>query len=467
MSKATGVPLAKAAARIAVGQSIAQLRADGLLPASGDTAELPVGAAMSVKEAVMPFGRFHGVDSVLGPECVRPVKSWGSTPTSGPLTPSRSPVPTSGLPMSGRAIITVANRDKRSMIFPVKRLSDLGFEILATQGTADVLRRNGLKATVLRKHADGIGPNGEPTTVGSILAGEVDLVVNTRWGPADARTVTTSARRPWSRGFLASRRSRGWRLRCRDRGAEDRTRGECAFRSTRRTSRPSGQRNDRASRRGDPQRSSRWPLLADVVRGPGIADGFRPGHFVAIAVDDAHILRRAFSIRSASTKAGGALQIIVSPKGPGTKWLVERRPGDLINVIAPLGKPSACPPNRCPAYWWVGAAGGALFELACQLRARGCPVEIIVGAGDAQRLYGVVEARRVSDAVHVTTDDGSAGEHGRSPIRYGGFWPADIRRSMPAVRWECCRPFRRSAPNSGPWRSARSRSPWPAVSACV
>jgi carbamoyl-phosphate synthase large subunit len=197
VSKATGVALAKAAARIAVGQTIEQLRADGLLPAVGDGAQLPVGAAMSVKEAVMPFGRFHGVDSVLGPEMRSTGEVMGIDADFGTAyAKSQSGAYSSGLPTSGRAIITVANRDKRSMIFPVKRLSDLGFEILATQGTADVLRRNGLKATVLRKHADGIGPNGEPTTVASILAGDVDLVVNTPLGTgarADGYDIRTAA----------------------------------------------------------------------------------------------------------------------------------------------------------------------------------------------------------------------------------------------------------------------------------
>ena len=146
---------------------------------------------------------------------------------------------------------------------------------------------------------------------------------------------------------------------------------------------------------------------------PGIADGFRPGHFVAIAVDDAHILRRAFSIRSASTKAGGALQIIVSPKGPGTRWLVDRRPGDMINVIAPLGQPFRMPTQAVDCVLVGGGYGVApLFELASQLRARGSGVDIVVGAATAEKLYGVVEARRVSDAVHVTTDDGTAGEQG-------------------------------------------------------
>ena len=197
VSKATGVPLAKAAARIAVGESIAGLRAERLLPTTGDGADLPVGSAMAVKEAVMPFGRFHGVDTVLGPEMRSTGEVMGIDADFGTaFAKSQSGAYSSGLPLSGRAIITVANRDKRSMIFPVKRLSDLGFEILATKGTADVLRRNGLKATVLRKNAEGVGPNGEPTTVGSILAGEVDLVVNTPVGTGarvDGYDIRTAA----------------------------------------------------------------------------------------------------------------------------------------------------------------------------------------------------------------------------------------------------------------------------------
>jgi carbamoyl-phosphate synthase large subunit len=86
------------------------------------------------------------------------------------------------LPVKGRAFVSVANRDKRSMIFPVKRLADLGFEIWATEGTAEVLRRNGVRAKIVRKHGDGPGPSGEPTVVTRILAGEVDLIVNTPFG---------------------------------------------------------------------------------------------------------------------------------------------------------------------------------------------------------------------------------------------------------------------------------------------
>ena len=197
VSKATGVPLAKAAARIAVGETIQDLRADGLLPREGDATNLPLGAPMAVKEAVMPFGRFHGVDTVLGPEMRSTGEVMGIDSDFGTaFAKSQSGAYSSGLPTTGRAIITVANRDKRSMIFPVKRLADLGFEILATSGTAEVLARNGLKATVLRKNADGVGPNGEPTTVGSILAGEVDLIVNTPVGTGarvDGYDIRTAA----------------------------------------------------------------------------------------------------------------------------------------------------------------------------------------------------------------------------------------------------------------------------------
>jgi carbamoyl-phosphate synthase large subunit len=86
------------------------------------------------------------------------------------------------LPLSGRVFVSMANRDKRTMVFPVKRLADLGYEILATQGTAEVLRRNGVSATVVRKHSEGDGPDGERTIVGKILDGDVQIVVNTPHG---------------------------------------------------------------------------------------------------------------------------------------------------------------------------------------------------------------------------------------------------------------------------------------------
>lgn len=86
------------------------------------------------------------------------------------------------LPVRGRAFVSVADRDKRAMVFPVKRLADLGFEVWATEGTAEVLRRNGVRATIVRKHSDGPGPRGEPDIVARILDGQVDLIVNTPFG---------------------------------------------------------------------------------------------------------------------------------------------------------------------------------------------------------------------------------------------------------------------------------------------
>jgi carbamoyl-phosphate synthase large subunit len=183
VAKATGVPLAKAAARVSLGATIVQLRAEGLLPEWGDGGTLPIGAPIAVKEAVLPFGRFSGVDTVLGPEMRSTGEVMGIDADFGSaFAKSQTAAYSSGLPTSGRAFVSVANRDKRSMVFPVKRLADLGFEILATEGTAEVLRRNGLKATVLRKLHHGRGANGEPTTVDAILAGEIDLIVNTPYG---------------------------------------------------------------------------------------------------------------------------------------------------------------------------------------------------------------------------------------------------------------------------------------------
>ncbi|HEX5295748.1 MAG TPA: carbamoyl-phosphate synthase large subunit, partial [Streptosporangiaceae bacterium] len=183
VSKATAVPLAKAAARIMLGATVAGLRAEGMLQATGDGGGLPLDAPVAVKEAVLPFGRFRdpsgqGVDTVLGPEMRSTGEVMGIDVVFGTAYAKSQAAVYGSLPVQGRAFVSVANRDKRSMIFPVKRLADLGFEIWATEGTAEVLRRNGVRAKIVRKHGDGPGPDGEPTVVTRILAGEVDLIVN-------------------------------------------------------------------------------------------------------------------------------------------------------------------------------------------------------------------------------------------------------------------------------------------------
>jgi carbamoyl-phosphate synthase large subunit len=183
VSKATGVPLAKAAARIMLGASIAELRAEGLLPATGDGGETPPGAPVAVKEAVLPFKRFRtpagkGMDSLLGPEMKSTGEVMGIDTAFGHAFAKSQAAAFGSLPVSGRVLVTVANRDKRGMIFPVKRLADLGFEIVATAGTGEVLRRHGIDCTLVSKHYEGNGGD----AVSIIAAGEVALVINTPQG---------------------------------------------------------------------------------------------------------------------------------------------------------------------------------------------------------------------------------------------------------------------------------------------
>ncbi|GGL20898.1 carbamoyl-phosphate synthase large subunit [Planomonospora parontospora] len=182
VSKATAVPLAKAAARVMMGATVAQLRAEGMLPASGDGGTMPLDAPIAVKEAVLPFNRFRGVDTILGPEMRSTGEVMGIDAFFGTAYAKSQAAAYGSLPTKGRAFVSVANRDKRAMIFPVKALADLGFEILATEGTAEVLRRNGVHAKIVRKQSDGPGPDGEPTIGRRILDGEVDLIVNTPFG---------------------------------------------------------------------------------------------------------------------------------------------------------------------------------------------------------------------------------------------------------------------------------------------
>jgi carbamoyl-phosphate synthase large subunit len=182
VSKATAVPLAKAAARIMLGTSIAALRAEGVLLAHGDGGDLPADAPIAVKEAVLPFHRFRtpegqGVDSLLGPEMKSTGEVMGIDAVFGQAFAKSQAAAYGSLPTSGRVFVSVANRDKRAMVFPAKRLADLGFEVLATRGTANTLRRNGIPCTVVRKHFEGAD-----NIVDLINAGQVDMIINTPYG---------------------------------------------------------------------------------------------------------------------------------------------------------------------------------------------------------------------------------------------------------------------------------------------
>ncbi|KAF4409141.1 carbamoyl-phosphate synthase large subunit [Streptomyces lycii] len=200
-SKATAVPLAKAAARISLGATVAELRAEGMLPKTGDGGTLPLDAPISVKEAVMPWSRFRdasgrGVDTVLGPEMRSTGEVMGIDSVFGSAYAKSQAGAYGALPTKGRAFVSVANRDKRAMIFPARELVALGFELLATSGTAEVLRRNGIATTVVRKQYEGEGPGGEKTIVQLIHDGDVDLIVNTPYGTGgrlDGYEIRTAA----------------------------------------------------------------------------------------------------------------------------------------------------------------------------------------------------------------------------------------------------------------------------------
>ena len=206
VSKALGITLAKAAALVMVGKSIDELVAGGHLPATDGT-HIPETTAISVKEAVLPFKRFatkegRFVDSLLGPE-MRSTGEVMGIDVDFPTAFAKSQAAAgSALPTSGKIFISVADRDKHQVILPVRRLFQLGYEILATAGTASILKRHGIPVRIVRKHSgDDQAPEG-PTIVDLILAGEVDVVVNTPSGSSarkdgyEIRAATTAADAP-------------------------------------------------------------------------------------------------------------------------------------------------------------------------------------------------------------------------------------------------------------------------------
>jgi carbamoyl-phosphate synthase large subunit len=183
VSKATGNPLAKCAALIATGKRISELRDSKLLPASGDGRANGV----SVKEAVLPWNRFRrvdgkGVDAVLGPEMKSTGEVMGIANTFGEAYSKSQSAAFGALPKSGRVFISLSDADKSDAITPVKELISLGFQIVTTQGTHNFFLQHGIDSVVVRKHSEGKGPNGEPTSVDLINKGEVNLVINTPLG---------------------------------------------------------------------------------------------------------------------------------------------------------------------------------------------------------------------------------------------------------------------------------------------
>ena len=192
VSKATGVHLAKAASRIMMGATLAELREEGMIPTDYDGGSLPLDHPIAVKEAVLPFNRFRRedgtmLDTLLSPEMKSTGEVMGLAGNFGAAYAKAEAAAFGELPTEGRIFVSVANRDKRTLIFPIQRLASLGFTLLATEGTAAMLRRNGIECeTVLKASAVREGAAGR-SIVDLILDGEVDLILNTPAGSSGAR----------------------------------------------------------------------------------------------------------------------------------------------------------------------------------------------------------------------------------------------------------------------------------------
>ena len=177
-----------------------------------------------------------------------------------------------------------------------------------------------------------------------------------------------------------------------------------------------------------------------TLTSPGIADGVRPGQFVSVAVggpDSPMVTRRAFSIHSvhhSSAKEAQTLDLVISPVGRGSSWLASRQPGEVVDVITPLGKGFALPLDPVPCLLVAGGYGSApMAFLASELAARGCQVDVIFGASTESKLFGTLEAKRIATHFRVTTDDGSAGLRGR----VSDAMPELIAKSSTMVVYAC------------------------------
>jgi dihydroorotate dehydrogenase electron transfer subunit len=172
-----------------------------------------------------------------------------------------------------------------------------------------------------------------------------------------------------------------------------------------------------------------------VLEAPEIAGDVKPGHFVAVAVGgvgSGMLLRRAFSIHRAT--AGHSIEIVFAPHGQGTQWLATCQPGDVLDIVAPLGKPFALPRQPVGCVLVAGGYGSApMMMLAEQLKELGCQVEVVLGAATADKLFGVLESKTVADVVTVTTDDGSSGVRGRVT----DVLPDAIKRSGAKAVYAC------------------------------
>ena len=356
---------------------------------------------------MLPFARFPGADSLLGPEMRSTGEVLGLDARFGAAFAKSQEAAYGALPAKGVAFLSVRNADKRAIVLPAKRLADLGFTLVATTGTAGVLRRNGVEATIVRK-----GHEGPDNVVDRIRAGEIDLVVNTPAGPGasedgyDIRIAAVAADIPCITtlsgltavvqgiearlaGDLAVRPLQAWH------GADEPVRELCEVLERRRVG----------------------GYQALTLAAPQIAETARPGQFVHLLAgeDRSFPLRRPFSHPPGRAARGpghrrGSCSTSSGP-GPGpwpgcgpTTW--STRSARWAGPFDPPEAPAGC--------LLVGGGYGTapLFFLATELRARRCRVDFVIGAATAGRLLDAMEAERLGHSLTVTTDDGSAGRRG-------------------------------------------------------
>ncbi|HEV3187912.1 MAG TPA: ATP-grasp domain-containing protein, partial [Acidimicrobiales bacterium] len=221
VAKATGVPLAQVAVRVMMGHSLASLRAEGVVPSS-----TPVPNYVSVKEAVLPFSRFPGVDTVLGPEMRSTGEVMGIGESFGIAFAKSQMAAGTRLPDAGQVFLSLADRDKVAGLELARQLVSLGFRLAATVGTAGYLRAHEVSVDTLVGKV-GLGDLAVDA-VKMIASGEVQMVVNTPSG-SSARSDGAAIRgacvshgvacvTTLSAGFAAAKgiadtRAKGWRVR--------------------------------------------------------------------------------------------------------------------------------------------------------------------------------------------------------------------------------------------------------------
>lgn len=156
-----------------------------------------------------------------------------------------------------------------------------------------------------------------------------------------------------------------------------------------------------------------------IINVGDIAALCKPGNFVAINVggtSSSMILRRAFAISRVSTSAtfGGTMELIVAPHGQGSKWLCAQGEGVVLDIVAPLGTAFGIPTEAVPVLLVGGGYGSApLFGLAEVLNARGCRVDMLLGASTGTKIYAPMEGKRAVNSMRIYTEDGSMGQPGR------------------------------------------------------